>query len=205
MIYNGYEGYESISQPLDSETIFHKQSSFCCYIPFVQRSITITRRLVRHCITASAFRSIRFESSSWSSTSSPFSWTDLFLSNFSFGMGGLELFNFCASQTIESEAEAPSKKGEIHAVEDGVESMFLVWNDFLIRLSFWEILHQTWKWSTNKFCTKTMNFVTETSWWMIEVHADCSVVARVNLHLRGIGERFNSSGRRQRSCSVELK
>ena len=77
---------------------------------------------MRNWITASAFRSIRFESCSWSSRSSPFLYADDFLSNSVFEEARLQLFRFCESQTIESDKEAPSKKGEIHEAEDGVEN-----------------------------------------------------------------------------------
>lgn len=33
----------------------------------------------------------------------------------------LDIFHFCENQTIDSDAEAPNKKGGIHEVEDGVE------------------------------------------------------------------------------------
>ncbi len=36
----------------------------------------------------------------------------------------MDLFHFCESQTIESDVEAPSKKGEIQEVDDEVENIF---------------------------------------------------------------------------------
>jgi hypothetical protein len=81
---------------------------------------------VRHWITASAFRSVRCESSSWSKTFSPVAVELLeadssFLADWCVGINNSdEMFcQFCDIHTTESDAEAPNTKGRIHELEDG--------------------------------------------------------------------------------------